>query len=347
MRLITAFILGLILIFALHAQTRSEYESRQTAKYLGVTVEPFPMPQGLAGYDNVAETAAPFKFNVTKRPLTGPTPRPSYEPRPLVKAKAPDGAIFEAYCGTYDLKQVWPGPGKDSSNMNTRQQYEPHLGYGYSGPDIFIGKRVAGRIRTQLFFRDVGSHTTAPHFISVDSKGQIHLIVSDVNISDNNELDVYATIGNPETGKWNEAMMLDRRGFTSWSHPWAGSWHNNVYLSWDWGDASFDKNNPNMGLFFVDWNTSGYGRKVRVISGLVNSYDATIDPVSGRIVVAASNEDGVWLVSKDSKSGWTRAVRLDPGLRGETDVSISPLDGGAFVIRTNATRSEFLLRPIK
>jgi hypothetical protein len=57
---------------------------------------------------------------------------------------------------------------------------------------------------------------TAPHFISVDSRGHVHLIVSDVNISDDNELNVYSLIGDPKSRKWTDAVMLDRRGFTSW-----------------------------------------------------------------------------------------------------------------------------------
>jgi len=325
------------------AQTSAEYEAWQTAKYLGINVKPFPQ---LAGYDDIPPGASEFRFRLQKRPLTGPTPPPSYETRNLVKAKASDGTVYEAYAGTYDEKKVWPGPGRDSSNMNTRQQYAPHLGYGYIGPDVFIGTRDRGRIRTSLFFRDFGSHATAPHFISVDSRGHVHLIVSDVNISDDNELNVYSLIGDPKSRKWTDAVMLDRRGFTSWSHPWAGAWRDKVFSLWNWGDATYDKNNANMGLFFVEWGPSEYGRKVRAVPGFIETYDAAIDPVTGLLVIVASRDDGVFVVSRSSAGQWTKPAKLDPTLNERTDVSITPAPNSTFIIRTDRNRSEVLLRPM-
>lgn len=49
--------------------------------------------------------------------------------------------------------------------------------------DVYIGRREAGRIKPTLFFRDVGSHTTAPHYLAIDNRGMVHLAVADVNIS--------------------------------------------------------------------------------------------------------------------------------------------------------------------
>jgi len=61
---------------------------------------------------------------------------------------------------------------------------------------------------------DVGSYDTAPHHLAIDKKGMVHLIVADVNIFQDNRLDLYWAIGDPATGKWTAAWLLDRRGFT-------------------------------------------------------------------------------------------------------------------------------------
>lgn len=326
-------------------QIKPSSEAWETSKQLGVAVKDFLKPQGVGGFDEIPDSAPEFKFRVAKRPLTGPTPKPWYETRPIVKASALDGTVYEAFCGRFDPKKIWPGLGESSSNMNPRQQYDPHYGYGFNPADVFIGRREGGRIKTSLFFRDVGSHETAPHYISVDQLGKIHLIVADVNIADDNQLNTYSVIGDPKTGKWLEAWLLDRRGFTSSSHPWTGSWGDTVHYMWDWGDASFDKENPNMGLFYVDRKRDVFGRKVRVIAGLVQSHSSVVDAETGRLVVIAANEDGVFVAARDAKGNWAKPVRLDPKLGKQNDVSISAV-GRSFVIRTSANGGrEWFLTP--
>ena len=343
------FVLSLVFlscaVSAVWSQNKPSSEAWETSKLLGVAVKDFLKPQGVGGFDEIPDSAPEFKFRVVKRPLTGPTPKPSYETRRIVKASAPDGTVYEALCGRFDPKKIWPGLGESSSNMNPRQQYEPHYGYGFNPADVFIGRREGGRIKTSLFFRDVGSHETAPHYIAVDDQGNIHLIISDVNISDDNQLNVYSVIGNPKTGKWLEAWLLDKRGFTSWSHPWSGSWGDTVHYMWDWGDASFDKENPNMGLFYVDRKRDAFGRKVRVIAGLVQSHSTVVDAKTGRLFVVAANEDGVFVVARDAKGNWAKPVRLDPMLDKQYDVSVSAV-GGSFVIRMRAAGGlEWFLTP--
>jgi hypothetical protein len=311
-------------------------------------VKLFPSPQGLSDFAEIPESSVEFKFKLEKRPLTGPTPQESYERRKIVKATASNGIQYEAFCGRFDENEVMPGLGQFSSNANPRQRYATHLGYGFNPADVFIGKREGGKIKTLLFFRDVGSHDTAPYYFSVDSQGNVHLIVSDVNITDNNELNVYSMRGDPRMGKWVDAMILDQRGFTSWSHPWSGSWGDTVHSLWDWGDGTYDKGNPKMGLFYVDWKPAGYGRKVRLVSGLIESYAAAIDPKSGRLVIAAVNEQGIFLCSRDNNGTWTRPAKLGAELpKGYVyDVSIQPADGGTYIVRTSGRYGdEWLLRP--
>src|SRR5437667_11988388 len=208
------------------------FEEAQTAKLLDVPLQKFPAPQGLNGMDEIPATARPFTFTLQSQPVSGPPPRVYFETRKIVKAVAPDRSIYEAYCGhdDDDPRQIAPGHGFVSTFQNRRQWYENHLGYGYMPQDVYIGKREAGRIKPTLFFRDVGSHTTAPHYLAIDNRGMVHLAVADVNISQGNRLDLYWVIGDPNTGRWNAAWLIDRRGFTSWSHPWSAAWGNNVHL---------------------------------------------------------------------------------------------------------------------
>src|SRR6266498_764547 len=102
------------------------FEEAQTAKLLGIPLQKFPAPQGLSGMDEIPTSAAPFKFTLKAQPLSGPPPRVSFEPRKIVKAAAPDGSIYEAYCGSDDddPQQVAPGHGFVSTFENRRQWYE-------------------------------------------------------------------------------------------------------------------------------------------------------------------------------------------------------------------------------
>src|SRR5215510_2191219 len=75
------------------------FEEAQTAKLLGVPLQKFPAPQGLSGMDEIPATAPPFSFILKSQPVSGPPPRVSFEERKIVKAVAPDGSIYEAYCG--------------------------------------------------------------------------------------------------------------------------------------------------------------------------------------------------------------------------------------------------------
>lgn len=340
---------SLVIIFSAFAQTSCQsnaaFEASQTKKLLGVEVKQFPHPQGVINFDEIPGGAAQFKFKIVIGPLTGPTPKPSYETRSIVTAQAPDGTVYEAFCGRFDPSQVSSSSGESSSNMNPRQRYVTHLGYGFNPADVFIGKREGGKIKTSLFFRDVGSHETAPHHITVDNKGKVHLTIADANISDDNKLELYSIIGDPISGKWSEAWLLDRRGFTSRSHPWSGAWGDIVHQLWDWGDATNDKESRNMGLFYVNWNPPGFGRKVRVISGLIESYDAGVDPKTGLLLIVATRNDGIFVSSRDAKGNWTKPTRLDSALK-KGDVSVTTTSVGTFIVRTSWEESrELLLTP--
>ncbi|HEV7745996.1 MAG TPA: hypothetical protein VGO56_13435 [Pyrinomonadaceae bacterium] len=173
------------------------FEEAQTAKLLGVTLQKFPAPQGLNGMDEIPASARPFVFTLKSQPTSGPAPRVYFETRQIVKAAAPDGSTYEAYCGRDDddTYEVAPDPRFTSTFESRRQWYENHLGYGYMPANVYIGKREAGRIKPTLFFRDVGSHDTAPHSLAIDNRGMAHLAVADVNISQDNRLDLYWAIG--------------------------------------------------------------------------------------------------------------------------------------------------------
>ena len=343
---------------ALEAQSRpsaedSAFEASQTEKLLGVPVQNFPAPQGLAGFDELPANALPFLFTLTARPLSGPPPRVSFETRKIVEARAPDGSIYEAYTGYDDVAEIVPGHGYVSNFENRRQRYDNHLGYGYMPENVYIGKRELGRIRPTLFFRDVGSHTTAPDYMAIDSQGLVHLAVADVNISQDNRLDLYWVIGDPKTGKWNSAWLVDRRGFTSWSYPWSTAWSDKVHLIWTWCDVSVNKRAPGMGAFHVEWSPNAFGRKTHVFAGPVEELDAAVDQQSGLLVIVlARDAGGVYVLSRSADGKWTRPSLLHPSLRGRYDVSIEAAGSDAFVIRTDSGMGmvsdkarEWLLRP--
>jgi hypothetical protein len=332
------------------------FEEVQTAKLLGVPLQKFPVPQGLNGMDEIPATARAFAFTLKLQPPSGPPPRVYFETRKIVKAVAPDGSIYEAYCGhdNDDPRQIAPGHGFVSTFENRRQWYENHLGYGYMPQDVYVGKRERGLIKATLFFRDVGSHTTAPHALAVDSRGMIHLAIADVNISQGNRLDMYSVIGDPKTGKWTSAWLIDRRGFTSSSQPWSAAWRDKVHLLWDWSDVSIHKNAPGMGAYHVEWSPNGFGRKTRIFISPVGELDAAVDQESGLLVIVLAKDDGgVYVLSRSADGNWTRPSLLDPTLTGHNDVSIAAVGHGAFVIRTDsswvggdsAKTKEWLLRP--
>lgn len=332
------------------------FEEAQTAKLLGVPLQKFPAPQGLNGMDEIPATAPPFTFTLKSQPPSGPSPRVYFEERKIVKAVAPDGSIYEAYCGRDDnaSQDIAPGHGFVSSFENRRQWYGTHHGYGFMPANVYIGKREAGRIKPTLFFRDVGSHTTAPHALAIDNRGMIYLAVADVNISQGNRLDMYWVIGDPRTGKWTAAWLIDRRGFTSWSHPWSAAWNDKVHLIWDWCDVSYNKREPNMGAYYVEWSPNGFGLKTRIFAGPVRELDAAIDQRSGLLVIVlVKDAGGVYVLSRSAEGKWTKPRLLHRSLTGDPDVSIAAAENGAFVIRTSSdimrersdSTKEWLLRP--
>ncbi|HBB97422.1 MAG TPA: hypothetical protein DC054_18740 [Blastocatellia bacterium] len=332
------------------------FEEAQTAKLLGVPLQKFSAPQGLNGMDEIPAAARAFSFTLKSQPPSGPPPRVSFETRKIVKAIAPDGSMYEAYCGRDNdgAYEIAPDHGFVSTFENRRQWYENHLGYGYMPPNIYIGKRENGLIRPTLFFRDAGSHDTAPHALAIDSRGMVHLAVADVNISQDNRLDMYSVIGDPKTGKWVSAWLIDRRGFTSWSSPSSAAWHDKVHLLWDWSDVSIHKTAPGMGAYHVEWSPNGFGRKTRIFTSPVGELDAAVDQESGlMVIVLAKDNGGVYVLSRSADGIWTRPSLLHPTLTAHNDVSIAAAGNGAFVIRTDsswiggdsAKTKEWLLRP--
>jgi hypothetical protein len=192
-------------------------EEQQTRKFLGFDVRPFPAPQGPSGFDELPADASAFAFELAPDKPSGPAPRARYEPRKHVTAKAPDGSEFDAYCGDDDPKEVVRGHGFRSTRENRRHdfgggEYHPH--------DLFVGKRIDGRVLPSLFFRDVGSDNESPHHLAVDARGRCYVALADVDIGQDNRFKLLWLVGDPAAGKWEEAWLVDHRNrFTSWAHP--------------------------------------------------------------------------------------------------------------------------------
>jgi hypothetical protein len=323
-------------------------EAAQTENVLGVPVQDFPAPQGLTGFDELPTNTPPFRFTVSERRLSGAKPRLFFQTRAIVKARAPDGSIYEALCAGNDSAEISGGRRFISTIENRRQPYGTHYGYLFHPQNVYIGKRQAGKINPTLFFRDVGSHTTNPHHLAIDSNGLAHLAVADVNIFQNNQLDLYWMIGDPKTGKWVSASLIDRRDFTSSSGPWSGAWGDKVQLLWDWTAMQETQRESGNGVFHVEWGPNGFGRKVRFISKDVNGFDAAIDPLSGRLLIVLGTDDGVYVLSRLANGKWERAVLVHPDLQTTNyALSIEATNGGAFILRTDSEKTrEWLLRPL-
>jgi hypothetical protein len=264
--------------------------------------------------------------------------------RPTVEARAPDGSVYEAYCGHDDPKRIVPGHGFVSTLLNRRHRYG---GAPYHPQDVFIGKPESGRLKPSLFFRDVGSHSTAPHSLAIDSEGQCHLMVADIVIYEDNRLHLYWVVGDPGERKWTAAWLMDRRGFTSSSQPWSAAWDRSVHLLWNWEDAdSHGVPHPGSGVYHVERTPEGFGRKVRVVPGHVTQWDAALEPKAGRLLLVFSKNDGVYVTTRKVGEKWTKPARLHAELKKGCDVSAEPVKGGAFVIRTHREQTrEWLLNP--
>lgn len=322
-------------------------EKSRTESFLGVEVNDFPKTQKMP--DEVDQNAPVFYFTAVRQTFSGETPKAWHEPKSSVYAKAPDGSIWEAYCGyagespKYDPKVntradaltrptfVDSYNGFVSSPYNTRQNYEGHLGYAFNPYDIFIGKREEGRLNTKLFFRDVGSHATAPHHIAIDNSYNVHLVIADVNISDDNHLDLYWVIGSPVTGKWTSAWLIDQRGFTSISHPWNGAWGEKVHLLWSWDTG--EHQDPAMGLYHVERTNAGFSRVTRIATGRNDGWSAAVDPKSGRLLVGVSTDDGVYLISKEDGSLWSRQTPFPAKFDYRPYLLIEPGGDGSFLVK--------------
>ena len=308
-----------------------EFEVRQTGKLLGVSLQTFPEPQGPTKFDELPPTRSATQFKLKEQPVSGLNPRASYELRSNVKANAPDGSVYEAYCAR-NTSEVILGNHRPSTPETTRQMYGTHHGYVYTPEDIYIGKREGGRIKTALLFPDIGSHDTAPHYLAIDNKGIVHLIVADVNIFQDNRLDLYWLIGDPGAGKWTASWLVDRRGLTSSSHPWTGAWGEKVNLLWHW-DGQGLESSPGDGIFHLQWQPAGFGRKVRIVKGKFSGWDAAVDPQSGRILLVYSDDNGVYITSRPEGGTWTTPAKLHKSLTNDHAVSATS-EGGTFIIRT-------------
>lgn len=300
-----------------------------TERALGVSVVEFPTEQGPAGFDELRADAPAARLVVAERPASGPRPKSSYEPRKSVQSMAPDGSAYEAYCGYPDDPEL--AQAHDGKGVSNRQFYARHHGASYHAESVFVGRREGGRLNPSLVFPDVGSHTTAPHAFSVDSHGNCHLVVADVNISQGNRLDLYWVIGDPRTAKWGSAFLLEHRGFTSWAHPRSIALGESVHLLWDWVDGSHPEAQPDNGLFHVEWTPRGFGRKVRIASGEILAWDMAMDSKSGLLLAVYSTDEGVYGATRSRDGWWSKPARLLTV--SSMALSVEARDG-AFLLRT-------------
>ncbi len=308
MRFFTSFrlIISLIIVFTTFSCVSIVNERHSTESYLHVKVAEFPTGQGAAGFDILPNTTPISILNVKEQQLSGPDPKPYYETVRSVYAKSPrSGVEYEAFIGWINVGENAPSDKLSRITQRyVRQSYGSHHGATYYPQSVFIGRREGGLLNPILVFPDVGSHTTAPCAFSIDSQERCHLAVADVNISQDNKFDLYWVIGDLQTGKWINAWLIDKRGFTSSAHPRSVVWGDSIHLLWNWVE-DWDG-----GLFHVEWTPSGFTRKLCIMDGHITAWDVAIDSRSGLLLVAFTRSDGVYGATKSSDGGWSRPVRI-------------------------------------
>jgi hypothetical protein len=314
------------------------FEVEQTRNLLGFAVQDFPKPQGPASFDELPADSPAFAFQIAPRKLSGPEPPAWYETRSSIVIKKPDGSEIEAYGGDDDPKKFLPGHGFDSTRTNRR-----HLS-GIGARNIYIGKRLTGKLQPSLFFRDAGSHGPCYDF-ALASKDRCHLAIADVDMGQFNRFKLYWLVGDLKAGKWTEAWLVDRLDqFTSWAHPRSAAWKDKVHLIWNWADGSTGDKAQHTGIYHVQWNPAGFGRKLRVFKGEATSFDMAVDPDSGQLLVVFNTGKGAFVTSKPAQGTWTRPARLHPMLTDDYSVSVQAGGKGCFIVRTKYVQTrEWLL----
>jgi hypothetical protein len=161
------------------------------------------------------------------------------------------------------------------------------------------------------------------------------LTVADVDTTQDNRLNLYWLIGDPEKGKWKSAWIVDHRGFTSSSHPLFIASGKSVHLIWTWQDMSKGRPADGSGLFHLEWSPDGFSKKTRIANGAINTYDAAVDQESGGILVAFSTEDSVYLTLRRTNGTWTRPTVFKQDLTQDPRVSVLARKKSCFLVRIN------------
>src|SRR5262249_167064 len=101
-----------------------------------------------------------------------------------------------------------------------------------------------------------------------------------------------------------------------------------------------------MGIFYLQWSPNGFGRKVRVVKGVPQSWDAAVDAQSGRLLLVYSNANGVYMTSRPEAGTWTRPTVLNASLKTTDALSVTSGADGTFIIRTGSEDTrEWVVRP--
>jgi hypothetical protein len=332
------------------------FEEVRTAKVLGVPARPFPPPQGVSGFDEVPADAPDFPGEVRAREPTGPQP-PFISLRRRARAKGPDGRELVAYCGypkERDSDEIPETKSDDESSkslkiasghpfvsnlLNRRHRYSP----GENPPDIYIGAVSEGVLHPLLLFRDAGNQGVgeSPPGLAIDSRGRCHLAVCDVFMEEHNRFKLYYVIGDPATGKWEEAWLVQHLGgLTSSAKPICFRLGDSVELVWEWQSPILGHDTPmdaHTGIYHLEWSPKGFSAKVRVARcSLIYDFAAEIDETRG-LLLLAWNDSGdtpracnTYLAARPRGGPWSRPKLL---LKQTSGLSLERVGDGGFAVR--------------
>jgi hypothetical protein len=131
--------------------TEDSFQLQQTEKLLGIPVRSFPDPRGSTGFDVVPADAPRLGFKVTEEMPSGDPPPKWFRSRGHVTSIGPDGAEWDAYCGSAKDECLQPGHGYVSTLENRRHHYPNKFDSAFNPKDIFIGTKLDGKLVPRLF----------------------------------------------------------------------------------------------------------------------------------------------------------------------------------------------------
>lgn len=320
------------------AQAEDNFERKSTHDALGIPIEDVPDPL-VAGIAEGKKRRIEETPSIIEQDVSGPAPRKWFESVSTVAAKAPDGRIYRAYCGSASDDTLRLTKEQAELSANRRHLYSKETGFH---PDsVFIGPVENDKIAAKLVFPDVGSHNSFPHHFAIDGNSICHLVVADVYGSMQNRLKLYWCAGNLKMMKWERLWLIhNSREFTAWARTWCISWKTAVHVVW----VSVPSDGPGR-IYHAARDKNVFTGTTDLGVEFGTNLDVAVDPGNGELLIAFSNKNGVFVCQRKPTGEWTRPSPVHRSVSGECPLSLEAVGNGKYVVRLNQSgrHREFLV----